>query len=88
MIAPSGWIARGLAAGLGWDRPPGLATVGDPLGLALILGLVLKELPFLIVTLLAASTQIPLAAQMAAGGRLVTGARRSGSGCWFPSFGR
>lgn len=67
VIAPSGWIARGLAAGLGWDRPPGLATVGDPLGLALILGLVLKELPFLIVTLLAASTQIPLAAQMAAG---------------------
>lgn len=67
VIAPSGWIARGLALALGWDRPPDLATVGDPWGLALILGLVLKEVPFLIVILLAAATQIPLRQQMAAG---------------------
>lgn len=67
VIAPSGWIARGLAAMLGWARPPDIATVGDPWGLALILGLVLKELPFLIVILLSAGTQIPLARQMAAG---------------------
>ena len=67
VIAPSGWIARGLAAVLGWDRPPDLATVGDPWGLALILGLVLKEVPFLTVILLAAATQIPLRQQMAAG---------------------
>jgi putative thiamine transport system permease protein len=67
VIAPSGWIARGLAVGLGWDRPPELATVGDPWGLALILGLVLKEVPFLIVILLGASTQIAMREQMAAG---------------------
>ena len=67
VIAPSGWIARGLAPLIGWDRPPDLATVGDAWGLALILGLVLKEAPFLIAILLAALSQIPLGAQMAAG---------------------
>ena len=43
------------------------ARVGDAWGLALILGLVLKEAPFLIAILLAALSQIPLGAQMAAG---------------------
>ncbi|WP_405404359.1 ABC transporter permease [Paracoccus sp. Ld10] len=67
VIAPSGWIARGLAPLLGWSLPPDLATVGDPWGLALTLGLVIKEVPFLTVVLLAALTQIPLRQQMAAG---------------------
>lgn len=66
VIAPSGWIARLLAPVLDWARPPDVATVGDPLGLALILGLVLKELPFLVVILLAASSQIDMGRQMAA----------------------
>ncbi|MCG6112388.1 MAG: ABC transporter permease subunit [Paracoccus sp.] len=67
VIAPSGWIARGVAPAMGWALPPDWVLPGDPWGLALILGLVLKELPFLIVILLSASTQIPLCAQMAAG---------------------
>ena len=66
VIAPSGWIARLLAPVLDWSRPPDVATLGDPWGLALILGLMLKETPFLIAILLAASSQIPLRAQMAA----------------------
>lgn len=45
---------RGLAVGLGWDRPAELATVGDPWDLALILDLVQKQVPFLIVILLGA----------------------------------
>ena len=67
VLAPSGWIARLLAPFLGFDRPPDLALVGDPWGLALILGLMLKEVPFLMLVTLAALTQIPLAQHLAAG---------------------
>lgn len=67
VLAPSGWIARALARPFGWDRPPDLALVNDPWGLALILGLMVKEVPFLLLVMLAALTQIPLRAQMAAG---------------------
>ncbi|WP_138469093.1 ABC transporter permease [Poseidonocella sp. HB161398] len=67
VLAPSGWIARALAPLAGWDRPPDIATTGDPLGLALILGLVAKELPFLVLVLAGALTQIPVRAHMAAG---------------------
>ncbi|WP_411958536.1 hypothetical protein [Paracoccus homiensis] len=75
VIAPSGWIARLLAPVLDWSRPPDVTTLGDPWGLALILGLMLKETPFLIAILLAASSQIPLRAQMAAARALGYGAR-------------
>ncbi|ODT57763.1 MULTISPECIES: hypothetical protein [Paracoccus] len=89
VIALSGWIVRGLEAGLGRDRPPGLATVEGPWWLALILGLELKEVPFLTVILLAAATQIPLRQQRAARRALRdTGARRSSCGCWPRSCGR
>lgn len=67
LIAPSGWIARGLSGPLGWTQPPDLATVGDPWGLALILGLILKEVPFLLLVILAALAQVPVAAQIATG---------------------
>ena len=40
--------ARALALPFGWDRPPDLASVNDPWGLALILGLMVKEVPFLL----------------------------------------
>lgn len=65
VLAPSGWIARGLAALLDWPRPPDVATVGDPWGLALIVGLTVKEAPFLTLMLLAALTQLPARRQMA-----------------------
>jgi putative thiamine transport system permease protein len=67
LLAPSGWIARGVAPLAGWDRPPMIATVNDPWGLALIAGLVIKELPFLLLVMLAALGQIPVRAHLAAG---------------------
>lgn len=60
MIAPSGFIARILSPWLtGWDRPPDLLIVNDQMGLALIAGLVVKEVPFLLLVTLAALPQVP-----------------------------
>lgn len=59
LIAPSGWIARAISPWLtGWDRPPDLLILQDPYGLSLIAGLVVKEVPFLLLMTLAALTQI------------------------------
>lgn len=59
LIAPSGWIARLISPELtGWDRPPALVTVRDPYGLAFVVGLVLKEVPYLVLMMLAASGQV------------------------------
>lgn len=58
VIAPSGWIARGLSPwATGWDRPPDLLILNDPFGMALVAGLVLKEVPFLLLMTLAALAQ-------------------------------
>lgn len=68
LIAPSGWIARLISPwATGWRLPPDIATVHDPLGLALILGLVSKELPFLLLIIVAALGQIPVRQQIATG---------------------
>lgn len=67
LLSPAGWIARALAPLLGWDRPPALVTVGDPWGMTLILGLLVKEVPFLVLMMLAALAQLPVRAMMAAG---------------------
>ena len=67
LLAPSGWIARALAPLAGWDRPPMLATVNDPGGVALILGLMVKEVPFLLLVILSALSQIPVRQHLAAG---------------------
>ncbi len=49
LIAPSGWIARVMSPwATGWTAPPDFLTLNDPAGLALTLGLVLKETPFLL----------------------------------------
>jgi putative thiamine transport system permease protein len=59
LIAPSGWIARLLSPWLtGWQRPPDIALIQDPWGLALTLGLVLKEVPFLFLVTFAALGQV------------------------------
>ncbi len=59
LIAPSGWIARALSPwATGWDRPPDFLSVNDPAGLALIAGLVIKEIPFLLLMTLAALGQV------------------------------
>jgi len=61
LIAPSGLLARRVSPGLtGGERPPDLLIVNDPNGLALIAGLVVKEVPFLLLIALAALPQIKL----------------------------
>ncbi|UWQ19573.1 ABC transporter permease [Jannaschia sp. M317] len=65
LIAPSGWIARIPALGLGWDVPPDLLILQDPLGLSLTAGLIAKELPFLLLMMLAAIGQVGHARRLA-----------------------
>lgn len=58
LIAPSGWIARLISPAItGWDRPPDLLIIQDPLGLAMTAGLVVKEVPFLLLMTIAAMGQ-------------------------------
>ncbi|WP_050769163.1 ABC transporter permease [Oceanicola granulosus] len=58
LIAPSGWIARAVSPwATGWERPPDLLIVQDPWGLALAAGLIVKEVPFLLLVSLAALPQ-------------------------------
>lgn len=57
LIAPSGLIARALSPwATGWQRPPDILIVHDPWGLAMMAGLVVKEVPFL---LLMSLTMLP-----------------------------
>ncbi len=66
LIAPSGLIFRGLwHLTTGSDRPPDLLIVHDTWGLAMIAGLVVKEVPFLLLMALAALPQIDAPARMA-----------------------
>ncbi|WP_144185852.1 ABC transporter permease [Elioraea rosea] len=67
LIAPSGMLAR-LASpwATGWTRPPDIASVNDEGGLALIAGLVLKEVPYLLLVTLAALNQVRAEALMRA----------------------
>ena len=68
LLAPSGWIARLVSPwATGWDRPPDLATVNDQWGMALILGLLIKEVPFLLLVMGSALGQLPLRQHLAAG---------------------
>ena len=58
LIAPSGWVSRIMSPWLsGWDRPPDLLIVQDSWGLAMTAGLVIKEVPFLMLITLAALGQ-------------------------------
>ena len=73
VLAPSGWIVRLISPELtGWTRPPAdLVTIRDPYGLALVVGLLTKEIPYLAIMLAAALGQVPAA-------RLVACARSMG----------
>ncbi|MGL4312171.1 MAG: ABC transporter permease [Paracoccaceae bacterium] len=66
VLSPSGWIARLVAPWAGWTVPPDLASVNDANGLALMLGLVVKELPFLLLVMVAGLGQIDATRQIAA----------------------
>lgn len=60
VLAPSGLLLRLLSPWLtGFHQPPDWASIQDPHGLALILGLVIKETPFLLLALSAAMAQVP-----------------------------
>ena len=66
LLAPSGWLARLLSPwATGWVVPPDLATVQDPLGLALAVGLVVKEVPYLLLMILAATGQVEVKESLA-----------------------
>ena len=65
LIAPSGWLARLIAPAAGWQNPPDVALVQDHLGLALTLGLTLKETPFLVLMTFGALGQARADAQPA-----------------------
>lgn len=68
LIAPSGWLVRLVSPWLtGFTVPPDVATIQDLWGAALVVGLLLKELPFLLIVILAALNQIPVEQQMRAG---------------------
>jgi putative thiamine transport system permease protein len=67
VLAPSGWIARLVSPWLtGWATPPDIATVGDRYGIALVIGLLVKEVPYLLLIILAALNQIPAAQHLKA----------------------
>lgn len=57
LVAPSGWILRVPANLLGWEQAPDLLILGDPWGLSLTAGLIAKEMPFLLLMMLAAMGQ-------------------------------
>ena len=60
LIAPSGWLVRAAAPLLAPSgQPPDFAAPGDSLGLALALGLMLKETPFLLLAILSGLGQFP-----------------------------
>jgi putative thiamine transport system permease protein len=61
LITPSGMIARMLSPWLtGWERPPDILIVNDPMGLSMTAGLIVKEIPFLLLIALAALPQTDL----------------------------
>ncbi len=65
LVAPSGWIVRWVSpAWTGWDLPPDVATVGHPSGWPVVLALLLKEVPYLVLMLLAALNQVPARARI------------------------
>ena len=67
LLVPSGWLVRWVSPGLsGWALPPDVSTVGHPSGWALIVGLLIKEVPYLVLMLLAALNQVPAQTQVRA----------------------
>jgi putative thiamine transport system permease protein len=61
VLAPSGLLMRLVSPwATGFHRPPDWQTVQDPWGLSLILGLIVKETPFLVLMLLGARAQVPV----------------------------
>lgn len=64
LLMPSGWLSRCIAPLMGWQSPPDVATVQDPWGITLIFGLVLKELPFLLLNVVAQFQKVGQGAEL------------------------
>ena len=63
LFSPSGFLSRLVSPEItGWARPPDVLIPNDPWGLSLVAGLVLKEVPFLLLMALAARGQVKAAA--------------------------
>ncbi|WP_274423552.1 ABC transporter permease [Chelativorans sp. YIM 93263] len=61
LFLPSGLLFRLISPELtGWERPPDLLIVRDPYALSMMAGLIVKEIPFLLLMTLAALPQVPL----------------------------
>ncbi len=61
LVAPSGLAVRLVSPGLsGYGSPPDWLVPQDPLGLTMMAGLIIKEMPFLFLVTLAALQQVPL----------------------------
>lgn len=61
LVAPSGLATRLVSPGLtGYVSPPDWLVPQDPLGLTMMAGLIVKEMPFLFLVTLAALPQVPL----------------------------
>lgn len=59
LLTPSGLLWRLVSPWMtGWQRPPDLLMVNDPWGLSLLFGLLLKEVPFLLLVSLATLAQV------------------------------
>ena len=60
LVAPSGLLARFLAVPFGFEQPPFWHTNPDPYGILLLIGLVMKELPFLFLLSLSSLERIDM----------------------------
>lgn len=59
LLIPSGWLMRMFSPwATGYTRPPDYVLVQDPAGISLILGLVIKEVPYLFLMVMAALAQV------------------------------
>jgi putative thiamine transport system permease protein len=62
IMMPSGFISRLISPELtGWANPPDVLIPNDPYALSLIFGLLVKEIPFLLLMLIAAMGQVDAA---------------------------
>lgn len=65
LVAPSGWIVRAISPwATGWTQPPDAMLIQDGAGIALIIGLVVKETPFLFLITLSALGQADMERRM------------------------